>query len=86
MNEAGEILVEAGFERHEEGLDDVLAKEGEDGSGHSDDAIDGLGFVGRDRVNGVFGGIDEINTKEAEAKNEETFFGEVPDFGEVWFF
>lgn len=85
MNEAGEILVEAGFERHEEGLDDVLTKEGEDGSGHSDDAIDSLGFVGGDRVNGVFGGIDEVNAEEAKAENEETLFSKIPDFGEVGF-
>lgn len=78
--------METGFECHEEGLDDILAKEGEDGSGHSDDAVDGLGFIGRDRVNGIFGGINKVNTKKAESKNEETFFGEVPDFGEVGFF
>lgn len=82
----GKILVKAGFECHEEGLDDVLTEEGEDGGWHSNDTVDSLGFVGGDRVNGIFRSIDEIDAEEAKTKNEEALFGEIPDFGEVGFF
>ncbi len=86
FGEAGEVLVEASFESHEKWLNDVLAEEGEDGGGHSDNAIDGLDFVGRDGVDGIFGSINKINSKKTKAKNEEAFFGQKPNFGEIGFF
>lgn len=85
-DKVGEVLAKAGFEGHEERLDDILAKESEDGSGHSDDAIDSLDFVGGNGVDGVFGGVDEVDAEEAEAEDEEAFFGEKPDFFEIGLF
>lgn len=72
FDETREVLVEARLQSHEEGLDDVLAKEGENSGRHGDDAIDGLNFVGGGGVDGVFGGVDEVDAEETKAEDEET--------------
>lgn len=76
-------MTEIGFEGHEERLNDILAKESEDGGGHSNDTVDGLDGASGDGVDGIFGGVNEVNAEEAEAEDEEAFFGEKPNLGEI---
>lgn len=83
LDKAREILAEAGFEGEEEGLDEVLDEEGEDGGGHSDDAVDGLHFVSGDGIDGVLGGVNEVKAEEAETEDEEAFAGQEPNFGKI---